>query len=275
MNFKAKNILKKTLFYVFTIFLIFIFLMPLWMVFINSFKEAKEARFFALSFPKIWQFGNYKTVFETGNVFKAFFNGLIVSSGSVIIVLVFSALSAFAISRSRRRWAKIAYYIFLCGMVIPVALIPTYLILDLLSLFNTYTGLILISATYGLPMSIFLYAGFIKSIPRELDEAAFIDGCPPLRLVFSVIFPLLKPVTVTLFIFNFIGCWNDIQVPLYFSNTGKWNLPLTVYNFYGTYGSSWNLVFADIVITVLPLLILYLFCQKHIISGMTAGAVKG
>ena len=159
--------------------------------------------------------------------------------------------------------------------MIPVAFIPTYLILDVLQLFNSYLGLILVSATYGLPMSIFLYAGFMKSVPRELDEAAILDGCSPLQLVIRVIVPLVKPITVTLFIFNFIGCWNDIQVPLYFSNTEKWNLPLTLYNFYGTYGSSWNLIFADIVLTVLPLLVLYLFCQKYIIAGMTAGAVKG
>ncbi len=266
---------RKVLYYLSTILLTLIFVTPLWMVFINSLKEKKDARFFGLGFPKVFRWDNYQTVIEAGNVVRAFFNGLIVAGGSVIIVLIFSSLAAFVISRSHSRWARTAYYVFLCGLVIPVAFVPTYLILDALHLFNTYIGLILISATYGLPMSIFLYTGFVKTIPRELDEAAFLDGCTPVRMVFTIIFPLLKPITITLFIFNFVGCWNDIQVPLYFSNTAKWNLPLTVYNFYGTYGSSWNLVFADIVMTVLPLLILYLLCQKYIIAGMTAGAVKG
>lgn len=270
-----RKFVKKAIYYLSTALITLIFLTPLWMVFINAFKEKKEARFFSLSLPKIWTWENFQVVIETGGAVRAFFNGLFVSSGSVIIVLLLSSLAAFAISRSRRRWARGAYYLFLCGLVIPVAFIPTFLILDFLNLFNTYTGLILVSATYGLPMSIFLYAGFMKSIPRELDEAAILDGCSPFQLVFRIIFPLLKPISVTLFIFNFIGCWNDIQVPLYFSNTAKWNLPLTVYNFYGTYGSAWNLVFADIVLTVAPLLILYLFCQKFIISGMTAGSVKG
>lgn len=267
--------IRKIGYYPLTGLLVLVFLTPLWMVLINAFKNKGEARFFALSFPKEWTLENFAVVFQTGGVLRAFFNGLIVAGASVMIVLLFSALAAFAISRSKQRWANAAYYLFLCGLVVPVAFIPTFLVLDRLNLFNTYIGLILVSATYGLPMSIFLYVGFIKTIPRELDEAAIIDGCSPIRMVFSVIFPLLKPVTVTLFIFNFIGCWNDIQVPLYFSNTEKWNLPLTVYNFYGTYGSSWNLVFADIVLTVLPLLILYLISQKYIISGMTAGAVKG
>jgi raffinose/stachyose/melibiose transport system permease protein len=188
--------------------------------------------------------------------------------------LIFAAIAAFAIARSRRKWANIFYYIFLCGLVIPVAFIPTYLVLDRLNLLNSYLGLILVSATYGLPMSIFLYVGFMKTIPRELDEAAMLDGCPPLRMLFKIIIPLLKPVSMTLLIFNFVGSWNDIQVPLYFSKSDKWALPLTVYNFYGAHSSAWNLIFADIIITVLPLLILYLFGQKYIISGMTAGAVK-
>ena len=270
-----KKGIKKICYYLVTGLITLVFLIPLWMVFINAFKVKQEARFFGLSLPGVLTWENFEIVFEQGGVLRAFFNSLIVSAGSVLIVLSVSCLAAYAISRSKRKWARNAYYLFLCGLVIPVAFIPTFLILDTLNLFNTYIGLILVSATYGLPMSIFLYAGFIKSIPRELDEAAIQDGCSPLQLVFRVIFPLMKPITVTLFIFNFIGCWNDIQVPLYFSNTEKWNLPLTVYNFYGTYGSSWNLIFADIVLTVAPLLILYLFCQKYIISGMTAGAVKG
>lgn len=270
-----KKGIKKICYYLVTGLITLVFLIPLWMVFINAFKVKQEARFFGLSLPGVWTWENFEIVFEQGGVLRAFFNSLIVSAGSVLIVLSVSCLAAYAISRSKRKWARNAYYLFLCGLVIPVAFIPTFLILDTLNLFNTYIGLILVSATYGLPMSIFLYAGFIKSIPRELDEAAIQDGCSPLQLVFRVIFPLMKPITVTLFIFNFIGCWNDIQVPLYFSNTEKWNLLLTVYNFYGTYGSSWNLIFADIVLTVAPLLILYVFCQKYIISGMTAGAVKG
>ena len=269
-----RNVAKKVTYYITAFMIVMIFAMPLWMVLINSLKSTKESASFSIELPIEWMFSNYQIVFQETNILKAFFNGIIISSGSVVLTVVFSAIAAFSIARSRQRWANIFYYIFLCGLVIPVAFIPTYLVLDKLTLLNTYSGLILVSATYGLPMSIFLFAGFMKSIPRELDEAAMIDGCPPLRMLFQVIIPLLKPVSVTLIIFNFVGSWNDIQVPLYFSKSDKWALPLTVYNFYGAHSSSWNLIFADIVITVLPLLILYIFGQKYIISGMTAGAVK-
>ena len=269
-----KKVIPKIIYHILTLIIVLIFALPLWMVLVNSFKSDKESALFSIKLPVEWLFSNYEAVFGETDILKAFINGLVISSGSVMIILVCSAVAAFVIARSRSKWANIFYYIFLCGLVIPVAFIPTYLVLDKLSLLNTYFGLILVSATYGLPMSIFLYVGFMKTIPRELDEAAMLDGCPPLRMLFKIIIPLLKPVSVTLLIFNFVGSWNDIQVPLYFSKSDKWALPLTVYNFYGAHSSAWNLIFADIIITVLPLLLLYLFGQKYIISGMTAGAVK-
>lgn len=269
-----QKIIKKICYYIGTILIAMIFIIPLWMVFINSFQDKKSAAIFSISLPKEWHFENYLQVFEEGSVARAFMNGLIVSVFSVIIIIVVSALAAFVIARSSKKWSNIVYYIFLCGLIVPVAFIPTYLVLNKLQLINTYLGLILVSATYGIPMSIFLFVGFIKTVPRELDEAAILDGCSPIKMQFTIIAPLLKPVTVTILIFNFVGSWNGIQVPLYFANSDKWGLPLTVYNFYGAHVSSWNLIFADIIITVAPLLLIYILLQKHIISGMTAGAVK-
>lgn len=269
-----KQLAQKIIYYFVTVSFALIFIIPLFMVLVNSFKTSKEAGKFAVTLPAEWLFSNYSIVFESANIGKAFINGIVISTGSVLTILIVASIAAYAIARSRSKWANVLYYVFLCGLVIPIAFIPTYLVLDKLNLLGSYMGLILVSATYGLPMSVFLYTGFIKSLPRELDEAAIVEGCPPVRLFYSILLPLLKPVTVTLLIFNFVGCWNDIQVPLYFSNSDKWALPLTVYSFYGAYSSSWNLIFADIVLTVLPLLVLYILGQKYIISGMTAGAVK-
>lgn len=269
-----KQVIRKIIYYVVTAAFALVFIAPLFMVLTNSFKTAKEAGKFTIALPTEWLFSNYSMVFESANIGRAFINGVVISTGSVVTILFAASIAAYAIARSKSKWANALYYVFLCGLVIPVAFIPTYLVLDKLNLLGSYIGLILVSATYGLPMSIFLYTGFIKTIPRELDEAAIVEGCPPARLFYSILLPLLKPVTMTLVIFNFVGCWNDIQVPLYFSNSDKWALPLTVYSFYGAYSSSWNLIFADIVLTVLPLLILYIIGQKYIISGMTAGAVK-
>lgn len=268
------KIIKKLFYYIGSILIALVFITPLWMVFSNSLKDKKTSALFAVSLPKEWIFENYVQVFEEGNVIRAFTNGLILSVFSVILIIIFAALAAFVIARSSSKWANILFYAFLCGLIVPVAFIPTYLVLNKLHLINTFLGLILVSTTYGLPMSIFLYVGFIKTIPRELDEAAILDGCQPVRMLFTIIAPLLKPVTVTILIFNFVGSWNGIQVPLYFANSDKWGLPLTVYNFYGAHASSWNLIFADIIITVAPLLIIYICAQKYIISGMTAGAVK-
>lgn len=260
--------------YTMTLLASLVFFIPLYMVVINSFKTRREAGFFSISLPSNWQFENYLEVFKSANILRAFNNGLIISVGSGIIIILLASLAAYVLGRSREQWAPVFYYLFLSGLVIPVAFIPTYLVLEYMSLLNSYAGLILVAATYGLPMSIFLYTGFVKTIPRELDEAAVLEGCPPLTFFLQILFPLMKPVTMTLVVFNFVGSWNDIQIPLYFSSSDKWALPLTVYNFYGAHASSWNLIFADIVITILPLLLLYLFAQKYITAGMTAGAVK-
>lgn len=252
-----------------------LYLAPTWMVLINSFKEKKLANRFGTGFPETWKFSNYAEVFHSANIPRAFLNGVIISCGSVFLIVLLGSLAAFVIARSNSKLVRSFYYVFLAGLVMPVAFIPTYLVLNTFKLLNTYPGLILISATYGLPMSIFMYVGFVKTVPRDLDEAAIIDGCSPLSLYLRVVFPLLKPITATLVVLNFVGCWNDVQVPLFFANSDKWALPMTVYNFYGAHASSWNLIFADIIITIIPLLLLYLFAQNYIMEGMTAGAVKG
>ncbi|MDC7287827.1 carbohydrate ABC transporter permease [Blautia schinkii] len=273
MKKRVKSYSAKGILFIFSL----LYLIPVWMVLVNSIKAPADANMMGIGLPKdsTVHIGNYLTVIEQGGIAKAFFNGVLEATLSTVIVIITSSACAFVIARMKRRLTTIVYYAFIVGLVVPAAYIPTYLVLDKLSLLNTYAGIILIFTTYGLPMAVFLYVGFVKTIPRELDEAAIIDGCGPVRLFFQVIFPLLKPVTATQFILCFIGAWNDVMIPMFFANGSKWALPLTVYNFYGGYTKSWNLIFADIIITISPLVIVYLCCQKHIISGMTAGAVKG
>ena len=253
------------------------YLIPVWMVLVNSLKVQRDANLLGVGLPAALRlhFENYRAVFIEGGIARAFFNGLVEATASVAIIIVLSSLSGFVISRKGSKFTEVIFYVFICGLIIPAAMIPTFLVLNATKLINTYLGIILIFATYGLPMSIFLYSGFVKSVPRELDESAIIDGCGGLRMFYQIIFPLLKPVTVTIFIFSFIGAWNDVMIPLFFVGGAKWALPLTIYNFYGSRSQQWNLIFADIVITVAPLLAVYIFAQKYIVSGMTAGAVKG
>lgn len=254
-----------------------IYVIPIWMVLVNSIKEPAEANMMGISLPSdgIFHWANYLQVIDEGGIVRAFFNGIIESAGSVILIIFAASAAAFVIARENSRLCNGIFLLFVFGLIVPVAYIPTYLVLDRLNLLDTYAGIILIFTTYGLPQSIFLYVQFIKTIPRELDEAAILDGSTSFQLFRKVIFPLLKPITATVFILSFVGAWNDVMIPMFFVNGNKWALPLTVYNFYGGYMKAWNLIFADIIITISPLIIIYLAAQKHIVEGMTAGAVKG
>ncbi len=258
------------------LFIGLVFLIPFWMVFINSFKERKDANLFGIGLPPglNFHFENYVKVYLEGGILRGFINGLIEASFSVLILIFISSIAGFIISRNKGKTSKVLYYLFLSGLIIPPAFISTFLVLKATHLLNTYTGIILIFTAYGLPFNIFMYNGFVKGIPREIDESAIMEGSGSIRMFYSFIFPLLKPISVTCFIFNFVGAWNDVMIPLFFASGDKWALPLTVYKFYGTYSKDWNLVFADIIITIAPLMVIYIFLQRFIIEGMTAGAVK-
>jgi raffinose/stachyose/melibiose transport system permease protein len=270
-----KKVINKIVMTVVLVSLCLACLVPFWIIVINSLKPEAEANLLGIGLPSYFRFDNYLQVLNEGGVLRSFFNGIIEASGSCLIIILFGSLAAFIINRRRTRITSIIYYIFIIGLIIPAAFVPTFLILNKAELLDTYLGLILIFSTYGLPMSVFLYTGFLKTIPKELDESAFIDGCSPLRMFFQIIFPLLIPVTTTIFIFCFVGAWNDVMIPLFFVNGDKWALPLSVYKFRGQYGTRWNLLFADMLISVFPLFIVYLFGQRFMIDGLTAGAVKG
>lgn len=270
-----KKKIKKILLEIGAVILSLIYLIPAWMVLVNSVKDKKSANQFGLGLPSEFHFENYLKVFAEGNIIRSLLNGLLIASVGTIVVIFISSMAAFYIARSKTKLANHFYTYFISGMLIPVALIPTYIILMVLKLNNTYIGLIFMFITYCIPVSIFLYTGFMKSIPEEIDEAAIMDGCKGPQLFFRIIFPLLKSVTVTVFVINFMGIWNDVNTQLFFASGDKWTMPMTVYRFYGIYLSDWNLVFADVVITVLPVFIVYMFAQKQMVEGMTAGAVKG
>ena len=273
MKKKAKRYIRKIVMLLVSL----IYILPIWMVLVNSVKTSADANLMGIGFPAdgVIRLGNYIQVIEEGGVVRAFLNGIIEATGSVVIIIFAASMAAFIIAREKGRLSNSVFLLFIMGLIVPVAYIPTYLVLDTLNLLDTYAGLILIFTTYGLPQSIFLYVQFVKTIPRELDEAALLDGCNSFQLYAKIIFPLLRPITATVFILSFVGAWNDVMIPMFFANGNKWALPLTVYNFYGGYMKSWNLIFADIIITIAPLIIIYLAAQKNIVAGMTAGAVKG
>lgn len=252
-----------------------IILLPLYFIVINSLKTVEESRLLSFSFPSEFQWGNYLEVIKAGSLVRAFGNSMLIAATSCALCVIVSSMAAYVLSRRRTRLHGGLYLLFFMGLIAPVNYVTTLFTLKFIHLQNTYLGIILEEATLGIPFLVFLYYGFFDNIPRELDEAAIIDGCSPLQLFFRVIFPLLKPATITGMVLNFLGAWNDFVTPLYLlSDNKKLGMTNSIYNFFGEHFNDWNMVFADIVLTVLPILIIYICCQKYIVSG-TAGAVKG
>jgi raffinose/stachyose/melibiose transport system permease protein len=268
--------LKLVILYAVLTILALIVLVPFILVLLNSFKDISESSVVNLSLPKRLLFSNYSDVFEKADIFRAMKNGIIESVISVIAVVLFSSMAAFVIIRRETKVNKFLYTFFVIGLIAPFAIVPAMKVLQFWNIMGTYTGIIAVFVSVNIPFSVFLYAGFIKGIPRELDESAVLDGAKPLTLFFRIIFPLLQPVIATSTVLVFMNCWNDFTFNLYFMpSADMWNMPLTIFSFMSMYSTSWNLVCADIMLTILPILIVYLFAQKYIIAGMTSGAVKG
>lgn len=276
MNYKKTEKIQKVLMTVLMSLLSLLIIVPLWIMLVGSLKDSAEAQLFNLKLPGTWHFENYYIVVKEGGIGLAAVNSFILTISVTIIVLISGSLCAFVVSRRPSKYTKFVYQVFLIGMVAPIQIVTTFGLLKSLHLMGTYLGVILIETAVQLPWTVFTLTGFIKNVPKEMDEAAFIDGAGTLRLFFQIVLPLLKPILATALVSTAMYAWNEFMIPLYFFNTStKWTLPLTVYNFFGQYASNWNYVFADLVITAFPIAILYLFCQKYIISGATAGAVKG
>ena len=268
----AKSVAVNILAWVLSIILI----TPLVLIIINSFKSSAAAAEMSLRLPDSIHLENFKTVIERGKLGTTFLNSLIYSTFSVLLCTLTSAMSAFVLSRNRSKFNKIIYFLIVLGMAMPINFIALMKVMQSLDIINKRVGIILLYAAIQTPFNVFLIYSFVGKIPKDIDEAAIIDGCSPLQLFFSIIIPLIKPVLVTVMVLTFLNTWNEYILPLYFlGSTDKWPMTLAVYNFFGMYFRDWNLVCADIVLTSLPVIVVYLLGQKYIVSGMTAGAVKG
>jgi len=251
-------------------------LVPFYLIFVNSLKSPAEASELGLAFPSKWEWGNYEKVFEVAKLPLAFTNSVVLTFSSVAIILITAAMAAFVMQRRKDGLSSTLNVLVMLGLVVPPAIVPLYKVLSFFQLNGTILGVVLINVATRSPLSVFLAHQFLKSISKEIDEAAIIDGCGKYKLFFRIVLPLMGPIIVTLFIFNATFVWNDFMYVLYFLSSGKqMTLPLTMYLFTGQYGSMWNLVFANILIISAPLLIVYFFAQRFIIAGMTAGAIKG
>lgn len=252
-----------------------IILVPILIMLSGSLKTNVEAASATLSLPSVWKFDNYLYVLKEGKMLSAFLNSVLIAFISVAVTLIFSSACGFILSRKKTAAARKLYRFILIGMIAPMQIVTTFILMKLIH-FSGYASVIAIYVATNIPFSVLLFEGFTGTIPSDIDESAVIDGCGPLRMFFAIIFPLMLPVSMTNIITISIGIWNDFMIPLFLLTSSKyWTLPLTVYNFFGQYASDWNYVFANLVLTATPIVIVFLLLQKYIIAGMTAGAIKG
>ena len=269
---RLQTLLKQAL----CVLLSLIILAPLYLVVVNSFKSKNESARMNLSLPKQWLFENYATVFQKAKLLTGFTNSMIYALVSTTAGVLLCAMAAYILSRKRTKINNFIYYFFICGLFFPVNYVTLVRVFQWMHLTNTHLGIVLVFTSAMIPFCVFTIYSFVETIPRELDEAAVIDGARPTALFFRVVLPLLKPTLMTCFILQFMGVWNDFLTPLYLSSKSKlFPMTMSVYQFFGKESSYWNLVFADIVLTIIPVVIVYAIGQKYIIGGVTAGAVKG
>ena len=256
-----------------------VFLVPFSFVIIQAAKSPAEASDFSYSLPSKWQF--VQNLVETlassdGILVRGLINSAILTVGSVTLMVIISAMAGYVLARKKSRLSPVVNFFVLAGLIVPPAVVPTIWVMQRLQLYGTMTGMILIEATFGLSFCILLFRAFVSNIPRELDEAAILDGAGPIRLFAQVVLPLLRPAIVTVIVVQSVFIFNDFALPLYILPGAK-NVTsqLALFTFYGQSLSFYNLLFMAIFILTIPPLVGFIFFNRQIIGGLTDGAVKG
>ncbi|RLQ91573.1 carbohydrate ABC transporter permease [Planomicrobium sp. Y74] len=253
-----------------------LWLLPFYLMFVNSFKTKKEIFTDVTSPPEQWSFDNYITAFQELDFLQTLFNSLLITVSSVVLIIISSAMAAYALSRAKSRISTILFFMFVAAMLIPFqsVMIPLVTVFGQFEMLNR-GGLIFMYIGFGASLSIFLYHGALNNIPKSLDEAARIDGANRWQVFWHIIFPMLKPITVTVAILNIIWIWNDYLLPsLVINKTGSETIPLKMFFFFGEYTKQWHLALAGLTLAILPVIIFYFFAQRSIIKGVSDGAIK-
>ncbi|SDZ05549.1 carbohydrate ABC transporter permease [Tessaracoccus flavus] len=279
---KRRDPVSKILIYALLVALVGLFLGPIVFIVLNSFKQkfSISSDPFAVPLGDMWAgFSNYITGIQAQNFFEAILWSFVITIGSVLIIVFLTAMLAYFIMRVKTWWTSLIYYLLVFSMVIPFQMVmfPTVKLADALGLANP-VGMMVLYLGFGAGLSVFIFSGFVKSIPLEIEEAAYIDGCSPLTTYFQVVWPILKPVTITVAILNAMWIWNDYLLPYLVIglSTRFKTIPVVVQQFVGSNGNrDMGALMAMLVLAVVPIIVFYLFAQKHIIEGVVAGSVKG
>lgn len=260
------------------ILITFVHIIPFYILITTSLK-AKGDFSSKWVFPEQLNFQNFSEAWELANLGNSFFNTATITLFSAVLLIVFGSMSAYPLARRQTKLNKFVYFLFIAIMIIPplTALVPLYNLVVDFGMMNTYEVAILNNVAAFMPLTIFLYAGFIRStIPKELEEAAKIDGANTLEIFFRIVFPLLKPITASILIISCVYIWNDYQFAIFFlQDSSMHTLTVSLANFFGSNQNNLNLVAAAALMSMLPMTILFLFLQKYFIAGLSAGSVKG
>lgn len=270
--------IRKTLFEVVMILIAVLFVSPAWIVLVNSFKPLGEILTNTFGLPHGFYLENFKYVLENMNYARVFLNTVLICVFAIGITVVLSAMCAYRLSRWNNRISNAILLLLMASMTVPFQsiMLPFAKICKSLNLTDSLPGIILVLVPLYCPMAVFIFQGFIKSIPVEIEEAAEMDGCGKLSTFSRIIFPLLKPATSSIVVLFTLQMWNDFTLPLIMlqSETKK-TITTTVYTFFSAYSMRWDYALTSLALSILPMIIFFLFMQKYIISGIMAGAVKG
>jgi len=261
------------------ILLALLFLYPIFLVIYNSLKTFQEVMIDVIALPKGFAWENYAYVWDKMDYPRLFLNNMIVTGIGVAGVVFIASIATYMLSRTKSKYSTVIYMLCILPMLIPFQSIMVTVLkfMKMIHLSDSVWGLGIQYWGFGAPMAVFIYHGFMKGIPRELDESASMDGATTFQTFYKIIFPLLKPVTATLVIIDVMWFWNDFLLPLIMVNgsAATKTLTLAAYTFIGQYNTDWQYAMTALVMAVLPSIIVFIFMQKHIVKGVTAGAVKG
>ena len=262
------------LLWIFTIMCLY----PIFWLVLSSFKTNKELYINPWGFPENWDFVNYVSAVVKGKVLTYFGNSVIIAIASVIIIAILSTMVSYAITRMQWRLSGLVYNIFLLGMMIPIyaMIIPLFSIFKSMRILDSYWAVIIPHVAVGMPMSIFIICGFMKSIPRELEESAVIDGASIYQCFGRIVLPIARSSIVTVAVVQFINVWNDLLLPrIFLTSADKMTLPVGLTNFQAQYSTDYVGMISAVIITIIPSIVVYIILHKQIMEGMVAGAVKG
>ncbi|CAN7694410.1 carbohydrate ABC transporter permease [Paenibacillus sp. LjRoot153] len=255
-----------------------LFLVPFYFVIANSLKTFPELAANTAKLPSSLYLDNYTKVWSIMKFPKAFFNSLFITVLSNVGLVIISSMAAYRMVRRASKFNNLVFLAFVAAMVIPFQsiMIPLVRVASQIGIMDSKLGLVACYYGFGVSLNVFLYHGFIKSIPLEIEESAKVDGSSAYGVFWKIVFPLLKPMSITIIILNSLWIWNDYLLPsLVLGNPELRTIPLATFSFFGQYTKQWDLALAGLTLSVLPIVIFFLFLQKHIVEGITAGSVKG